>query len=228
VPGLNQQESTVMRSIRSSISDCVLARVDRLSVVASVAVLGTVSSASAAIVTWNSNLVIPATVEGMYINIVAQTFATDPAAVAGWDLNIYSSPIPGGAPDPGSLLFAGTTLTASSDGFVAQNLSPGAAVGPSTSFINLSVSVFDPNWSSGWQLNATNYFGFQLTIGADLRYGYGVMQVGATGADRTLLSLSYEDSGAAITIPVPIPAPGAVALLGIAGGAASGRRRHPA
>jgi hypothetical protein len=218
---LNQQESTVMRHVRSSISDRVLARADRLSVVASVAVLGTVSSASAAIVTWNSNLVIPATNEGMYINIVAQTFATDPAAVAGWDLNIYSA----SAPD--SLLFSNLPVARTPSGDTVKNLAPGTVVNGSLNIGQAAGNVFDPSLASGWQLNATNYFGFELLIGAASRYGYGVMQVGATGADRTLLSLSYEDSGAAITIPVPIPAPGAIALLGIAG-AASGRRRRPA
>ena len=52
-------------------------------------------------------------------------------------------------------------------------------------------------------------------------YGFGVMRVGAVVGDRTLLSVSYENSGAAITVP----APGALALLGVAGLAGTRRRR---
>jgi MYXO-CTERM domain-containing protein len=81
--------------------------------------------------------------------------------------------------------------------------------------------VFATGSVSGWQLNATNYFGFRFNTAAGMRYAFGTMQVGATAADRTLLSVSYEDSGGSITVP----APGALALLGAAG-MLGGRRRR--
>jgi uncharacterized protein (TIGR03382 family) len=75
-------------------------------------------------------------------------------------------------------------------------------------------------------LNAINYFGFRFNPGSTagvVRYGYGVMQVGATASARTLLALVWENSGGSITVTA-IPAPGALALLGVVGLAARRRR----
>jgi len=56
-----------------------------------------------------------------------------------------------------------------------------------------------------------------------VRYGYGVMQVGQTASDRTLLAIVWGDQGESVTVTA-IPAPGAIALLGVAG-LVSRRRR---
>ena len=211
-------------SRRPSISVRVLARADRLSAAAAAAAaLGTLASAHGALVTWNCSLVIPDTFAGMYIDVAAQTYSTDASAVTAWDINPYS------LATPGSLVFSGNTtlyvvLAPAND--TVRSLAAGTVVGPSSNLGNSVGNVFDPANSSGWQLNATNYFGFLFdSEAAGFLYGYGVMQVGATGDIRTLQTLVYEDSGASITIPGAVPAPGAIALLSMAGLARSRRRR---
>lgn len=209
----------------STISRRVLARADRLSVAAAAtAALGTLASAHGALVTWNCNLVIPDTFAGMYIDVAAQTYSTDASAVSAWDINPYSTAT------PGSLAFSGNytvyVVVAPANDTV-RSLAAGTVVGPASNFGNSAGNVFDPANSSGWQLNATSYFGFTFDgeAAGTVLYGYGVMQVGATGDIRTLQTLVYENSGASITIPGAVPAPGAIALLSMAGLARSRRRR---
>jgi MYXO-CTERM domain-containing protein len=174
-------------------------------------------SADATVVTWDCNLVIPGNIDGLYINIETQATGSSGSGVAGWDINPY-----GGT---GLNFFAATGTTyvrlAASGG--PTNLALGYVVDSASTFANSTSNVFAAGSPSGWQLDAVNYFGFRFLNGAgSTLYGYGVMEVGSTATTRTLLSLSYEDSGAGITI---VPAPGAVALLGLAGLAGSRRRR---
>jgi MYXO-CTERM domain-containing protein len=183
-----------------------------------------VGSANAAIVTWNLNLVIPDNVDGAYINIVTQTTGT--AGFTGYDLNPYSS-------SAGNLSFWCPSGT--SHGYIrtqasgaASSLAGGFVVGASGPWITFSntPAVSGTTVTNGWQLNAINYFGFRFFNEATsaVNYGYGVMQVGANGGERTLLTLAYEDTGGSIEAGA-IPAPGAMALLGLAGIAARRRRR---
>lgn len=71
--------------------------------------------------------------------------------------------------------------------------------------------------------NATNYFAvrFADATGA-YRHGYVTLELGATNSQVTVKGISYEDSGAAITI---VPGPGAIAV-GAMARLASGRRRR--
>ena len=183
-----------------------------------VAAAATVAAASnAAVVTWNCNLVIPANLDGLYINVETQASATSAAGAAGWDINPYGA--------TGMNFFSSTgggmVRLAATGG--PSNLAIGYSVGASSPFSTATTNVFAAGSPSGWQLNAINYFGFRFNNGAGaLLYGFGVMQVGASAATRTLLSVSYEDSGASITV---VPAPGALALLGVAGLAGARRRR---
>lgn len=182
---------------------------------AAVAVVALVGTAEAAVVTWDANLAIPANIDGYYINIVNQTFGTSGSAVAGWQINPYSG--------SGLSFFAGagTTYVRLGASGGPTNLAQGYVVGASSTFLNSTANVFAVGSPSGWQLNAINYFGFRFTTAEGVRYGFGTMEVGATALTRTLLSVSYEDSGGSITVP----APGAIALLGAAG-LLGGRRRR--
>jgi hypothetical protein len=180
-----------------------------------------VGSANAAIVTWNLNLVIPNNIDGAYINIVTQTTGT--GSFAGYDINPYSSAA-------NNLSFWCPSGT--SHGYIrtqasgaASSLAGGFVVGASGPFIaaTSTAAISGTTVTNGWQLNAINYFGFRFFNEATsaVNYGYGVMQVGANGGERTLLTLAYEDTGGSISV---IPAPGAMALLGLAG--LAGRRRR--
>ena len=182
-----------------------------------------VSSVDAAVVNWNLNLDIPATEAGLFINIEQQVYGTSPDMNAGWDLN------PNGA---NALIFGGTTdhgtwmMVDPATGWdSASSFNPGVVVGSSYQFRALpGGNVIFGNAPGLWKENANNIFGFRfLNAQNQVRYGYGVMYIGANALERRLVSLSYETTGLSI---VAVPAPGAVALAGLAGLAVGLRRRR--
>jgi len=186
---------------------------------AAAAVTVVAGSANAAIVHWsNINLVVPNTIDGLYINVETQTTGSAAGVVPGWDLNPYGTSTTAmswfGATGGGCVtgLGQGGTSTA------VASLSSGTLVSGTSTFANTASSVT----AGGWVLNANNYFGFRF-VGADslTRYGYGVMAIGANMGTRTLVEIAFEsDAGVGIVVP----APGAIALLGLAG--LAGRRRR--
>jgi hypothetical protein len=182
-----------------------------------------VSSVDAAVVNWNLNLVVPATEAGLFINIEQQVYGTSPDMNAGWDLN------PNGA---NALIFGGTTahgtwmMVDPATGWdSASSFAPGVVVGSSYQFKALpGGNVIFGNAPGLWKENANNIFGFRfLNAQNQVRYGYGVMYIGANALERRLVSLSYETTGLSI---VAVPAPGAVALAGLAGLVGGTRRRR--
>lgn len=201
------------------------------------AAVAVASVANAAVITHNINLPVGATIDGLYVNV--QTGATydgasADSAFAGWDINPYGSTSmsffwsgAANGPSAGVRLntvaggtTSGTTCSSLPVGFVIGSQLVGGASG--ASFGSGSAS-FTTTSQGRWSFNAINYFGFRFTNSAgQTRYGYGVMQMGATAAVRTLVSVSYEDTGGSITVP----APGALALVGAAGAIAGRRRRR--
>ncbi|MFN5497882.1 MAG: hypothetical protein ACK5C3_15075 [bacterium] len=178
-----------------------------------------VGAANAAIIAWNINQVIPNNIDGLYINVEAQTFGSSGSGTAGWDLNPYGTSTTAiswfGTAGNGNVQGLGQGGTTSG----TASLSLGTVVGASSTFSNAGSSVTQ----GGWVLNSANYFGFRFSPAAGgTRYGYGIMTIGATMGVRTMDWLYYEDSGASITV---VPAPGAMALVGLAGLAARRRRR---
>jgi MYXO-CTERM domain-containing protein len=188
---------------------------------------GFASAASAAIITWNINAAIPATLDGMYIRIDNQTSTTGAGSgLAGWDINPYGSTTlnfyaSATAPNPA------TTYVRTQASGGPSSLALGTVIGGSSPFANSTTAVVSATGvgSNGWVANSVNYFGFRFhnnTTGAN-NYGFGAMQVGASATSRTLLFLQYGDAGESVTVGA-IPAPGALALLGVAG--LAGRRRR--
>ncbi|MFM7260378.1 MAG: PEP-CTERM sorting domain-containing protein [bacterium] len=196
-----------------------------------------VGSANAAIVCWNVNQAVGATIDGLYMNVeTGVTYDGNNADTnfAGWDINPYGSTtmsffwsaaangasacvrlntVAGGTTN-------GSTCSSLPQGFVISSALVGGASGAS---FGTGSASFTTTSQGKWSFNALNYFGFRFTNAAgQIRYGYGVMQMGATAVDRTLVRVCYEDSGAGITV---VPAPGAMALLGLAGVASRRRRR---
>ena len=166
---------------------------------AAAAVTVVAGSANAAIVHWsNINLVVPNTIDGLYINVETQTTGSAAGVVAGWDLNPYGTSTTAmswfGATGGGCVtgLGQGGTTTA------VASLSSGTLVSSTSTFANTASSVT----AGGWVLNANNYFGFRF-VGADgaTRYGWGRMQIGATMGVRTLIDIGYEsNAGVAIAV----------------------------
>ena len=179
-------------------------------------------AANAAIVHWaDANLVIPATIDGMYINVETRATGSAGSVVAGWDINPYAATSLTwfNATGTGMMRYPGVTTGS------AGNLTLGTAVGATGSYGSGAVVVGAA--AGNWQLNASNYFGFRFVAADGLtHYGWGRFVIGASifGADRTVAELAYEDvAGAAINVGA-VPAPGAIALLGLAGLAVRRRR----
>jgi len=179
-------------------------------------------AANAAIVHWaDANLVIPATIDGLYINVETRATGSAGSVVAGWDINPYAATSLTwfNATGTGMMRYPGVTTGS------AGNLTLGTAVGATGSYGSGAVVVGAA--AGNWQLNASNYFGFRFVAADGLtHYGWGRFVIGASifGADRTVAELAYEDvAGAAINVGA-VPAPGAIALLGLAGLAVRRRR----
>ncbi len=172
-----------------------------------------------------SNVAVPATTAGVYINVVSGAFGTA-AATTGWDINPWSS--------TGLSFFnpaspTGGVYAISIAGQVAS-LPVGSVIGAGTTYGSGTATTTAA--SLPWSLNAVNYFGFRLTNEANssVHYGYGAMTIGASLLDRTVSQLWFESTpGASITVTA-IPEPSSVALmllggLGLAGAVARRRRQ---
>jgi len=177
-------------------------------------------AANAAIVHWaNANLVIPNTIDGLYINVETRTTGSAGSVVAGWDINPYSATSLTwfNATGTGMMRYPGATTGS------AGNLAAGTVVGATGSYGSGAVTV--GALPGNWVLNSVNTFGFRFVAADGLtHYGYGYFQIGSSisGADRMITDIFFEDVAAtAITV---VPAPGAIALLGLAG--LAGRRRR--
>jgi MYXO-CTERM domain-containing protein len=195
-------------------------RLSRHLAVAATVAAGAAGAASAQIVYWgDANLVVPATIDGLYINVETQQTGSSGGSVAGWDINPYSATgltffnasgsgifrLPG-ATTPSSVAIG--TVIDSSGTFAGGSASTSSAVG-------------------AWTLNASNYFGFRFVASdGGTKYAWARFVIGPALNDgsRMIAEIAYESSGGAITVGA-IPAPGAVALLGLAGLAGSRRRR---
>ena len=157
---------------------------------AAAALIAVTSSASAAIIHWSdANLVVPANIDGLYINVKSRAVGPLGSGVAGWDINPYSATALSwfngfGA---GMMRFPGVTTGS------AGNLPIGTQVGPAGSYGSGTVIVGTA--PGNWQLNGSNYFGFRF-VGADgqTRYGWGRFDIGAAlnGPDRTIAEIAYE------------------------------------
>jgi len=168
--------------------------------------------AAAGIITWTVNRAIPTTIDGLYVRIDTQATTTSAGtALPGWDINPYGSTslnffASTASPNPASTY----VRTQTSGG--PTNLAAGTVVGPTSTFANSTTAVITSAGvgSNGWSLNATHYVGFRFNPGTTtgtVRYGYAVVQVGATVTERTLVSVHWEDTGAPITVGPPAPPP---------------------
>ena len=199
-------------------------RLEKHAVAASIVALGAAAASNAAIVRWDINLAVPANFDGLYIKIdTQQAISTAGSGLPGWDINPYGT--------TSLSFFATTTAPAPASTYVRtqasggpSSLAVGTVISGASTFVNSTAPVVSgTTGGNGWQINAINYFGFRFhnnTTNA-INYGYGAMQVGATGGTRTLLFIEYGNAGESVTV---VPAPGAIALLGLAGFA--GRRRR--
>jgi hypothetical protein len=168
-----------------------------------------VPDADATIITFNTPIPVPATFAGVYVNL--GTGASAPAPFAGWDFNPYQNAST-------NLAFFWATTPAGDYGGVAAtttgpflSLSPGTVVGPASTFsISLTGTTGSPYLTTGTHILGFRFF--NETTGA-VDYGYLTMSNTAPGGfPATILSWSYDDTGAPITV---VPEPATAALLSI-------------
>ena len=154
------------------------------------------------------------TLTGTYINLT--NGANNPSPPSGWNFNPYSS---GGDLDfywSGAGLSQNMGVSTGSGSDIYADLAPGTVIGAASNFIRLHVAGTAPIFCT----TGIHILGFQFVNSRHgcRNYGYAFMQTTATtGFPATVLSWSYEDSGAAITV-VPEPSTNGAAWSLRAGG----------
>jgi hypothetical protein len=167
------------------------ARIQAYLAVAGLSFAGTaVPPASADIIAWSdANLVVPSTLDGLYINVETRLTGSAGSVVSGWDLNPnkFTGLTWFNATGTGAMRYPGLTTGS------AGNLPLGTEVGPTASFGFGDVAV---GFNRGeWQLNASNYFGFRFLASDGLtRYGWGRFVIGSSisGSDRFIAEICFE------------------------------------
>jgi hypothetical protein len=182
------------------------------------------------------NIAIPATAEGVYLNLITGANGATPSSAAGWQINPWGStglrfatnyPVP-------DAYYVGNG--SSSTGGTAVNLAVGSTISfDDTTAYNASSMSAAYKWSfSGseavfgasagqWKLNSDNYLGVLSIEPGSVLKAWVRIAVGATKLQRTIVDWAYELDGGALTVGA-VPAPGAAALLALAG--VMGRRRR--
>ncbi|MFM2165369.1 MAG: hypothetical protein RL325_1806, partial [Planctomycetota bacterium] len=148
------------------------------------------AGAEADVIRWtNANLVVPASIDGLYIDVQTRHTGSAGAQVPGWDLNPYG---------PNSL----TWFNAAGTGMMrypgiaegsAGSLAPGMTIGPAGSFGSGAIVVGAA--PGQWQLKGANYFGFRFrTQDGSTHYGWGKFEIGSAidGSDRRITELAWE------------------------------------
>jgi hypothetical protein len=170
--------------------------------------------------------VIPATIDGLYINVETQVTGSSGSSVPGWDINPFNSNANANAlqwfnsTGGGQLRYPGITTG------TAGNLPLGTTVSSTGSYNTSSNPVVFGASPGNWQLNASNYFGFRFRAADSLiHYGWGRMDVGATPSTRSIMEIGYESiagtsilvgagSASPASVPGPLPLFGATAAFG--------------
>lgn len=185
--------------------------------------VGMAEQANAAVISSGPvNIAIPATLQGVYLNVVTGATATA-ASFAGYDINPYQSSATG----PAMSFFTDATANASTanrgyvaTGTAANNLALGAPIGPAQTYATgvSGGAAFGPGVSG--------FLGFRFfNEGAgQLQYGWArIERPGTAGGIGAITEYAYEDTGGAIDAGV-VPEPTSLGLLAV--GAAGLLRRR--
>ena len=165
------------------------------------------------------NLVIPATIDGVYMNVQTGAWSSTTTTPAGWDVNPYGTSTTAvslfAATGTGYMRNPGTTATA------ATRLDVGTVVGSSAFFYGNSSATMGSG-TGQWAANSSGYFGFKFTAAdAATHYGWMQLSISANAGTRSIVQYAWENVA---NTSITVPAPGAVALLGLAGFAKRRRR----
>jgi hypothetical protein len=164
------------------------------------------TAAGAVVCSGPVDLNVPATAEGLYVNLVNGVSGGSEGQVPGFDFDPYAAQ---GSTPSGQLKFywgpssnGGAGVVSSGDTYAM--LQPGDGIGATSSF---SRAAFTGD-TSAWQAGTTaGYLGMRFTNESSGEINYGWLHLTTTaplGFPMTLLDWCYDDSGAAITIDVAV------------------------
>jgi MYXO-CTERM domain-containing protein len=206
-------------------------------VAAATAVVGSADAAIQMFTYGPTGIQVPANADGIYFNLTTGATGTSAAAAAGpaggpW-MNPYGSSTAsmswfattaGGAWRGVNIGGYNNEVSNLGLGFVVGSSIPNSGALNTPRFNTTSGTSYADGYTGDFSLNADNYFGFRFTVGTSNFYGYGVMRMGATITERSMMGFAVETTAGASITTAAIPAPGAIALLGLAGFAARRRR----
>lgn len=134
---------------------------------------------------------VPATTDGIYLNLVTGVSATTPAAVPGWDFNPFSS--------TNLAFFPATGSATVGAGGIATALNSGDVVGPSSTFTTGNAGTT----GTAFRTTTTAIVGFRFLNEATgvTNFGFAVMDTTAPGGvPATIRRYVYENTGASLTV----------------------------
>ncbi|MES2904398.1 MAG: PEPxxWA-CTERM sorting domain-containing protein [Pseudomonadota bacterium] len=196
---------------------------------ATAALLMSASSATATVVVFSTPINVPNTFAGVYVNLLTGASGITPAAVPGWDIDLWGN--------ANNLAFFFNGTPASSSGGVAGSttgpyldLAPGAVVSAGSTFSAVTASLA----AAAFQAPGNHILGFRFFNESTNAINYGYMTTtseGANGFPHTITGWAFENNGGAITIPsvsgaVPEPATWAMMLMGFGAIGWAMRRRR--
>ncbi len=190
------------------------------SAVAAAAAMGGMAQNSEAAIVYSGvvNLTIPASTNGLYINVVNgminEPGNTGGATVPGWDLNLWGS---------SSLSFFNPSTPSGGVYYTGGGTTVSVLAGGET--IDGSGTWGSSN--TQWNPTATGIVGFrfQNELTSQVHYGWGRI-VNNGSSDRQLVEYAYEDAAGVGIVAGAIPTPGSAALLAVGAAGLVGRRRR--
>jgi hypothetical protein len=170
-----------------------------LAAAALAATVGMASTAHAIVVTFNTPIVVPNTVDGVYVNLLTGATGTSAGTTGGWDFNPYNS---------GSALsfFFNTSPPASNGGVGGTTTGPYLDLAPGTTVSSASVftAVTPSAQTAAFQVVGTHRLGVRFFNDATATINYGAVTLtsgGANGFPLTITSWSFENTGGPYTLP---------------------------
>ncbi|MSQ91119.1 MAG: hypothetical protein EXS01_06990 [Phycisphaerales bacterium] len=193
-------------------------RINKHFALAAVATAAVAATSNAAVVySGIVNIVVPANVDGIYMNVQTGAYANAAGStVPGWDVNPYGTSLTGvslyAAVGTGYMRNPGAGTSTS-----RTNIAAGTAIGAASFFYGSSNATIG-TLVGQWTANSSGIFGFKFVAADNLtHYGWMRLAIGANAATRTIVDYGFESTAATGIGAGAVPAPGAVALLGLAG-----------
>jgi len=185
-------------------------------------IVGPTQESDAAIIVHEINQVVPATFDGLYVNILTGATGSSAASVGAPYVNPYTS-------SPTNITWFAPTTSGNWRGVNIGNYSNEVSALPVGFWVDSSIPNSGPlltprfnttggtSWADGlpgdFSLNSLNYFGFRFEAGGNTHYGWGSMELGADINDRVLRQMAFEDVPRAGIAVGAVPEPSSLALL---------------